>query len=311
MPPKKQAKSRPTIEDNDLSIDQISKLKPGELTTAQRHAKSKRYLVPVGYSMEEWIEMALDRFTTEKDREYFRALLTDIITKNQAPLELLNEVPDDARRIGKTRFDQIYDALINIAFPPYSTSVLKLLLGTAENKEVRVWRVSLPERYKVGNTLIRAYSYQDAYALACDYACRIHLRLFHEIPKDLTIRVQYMSNTALAKFLRARHLIRNHKSQVYRSGLSREFTPTQVLGARTAALGHSHQDPQRKLAIYIDNKDMMKARLYQGMLRMVNVELESLIDHPERGRSHQEKLEDHRKAREAKKPQDGEDNAEG
>jgi len=242
----------------------------------------------------EWIDAALDRFAFPKDREYFKELLTKIVEQNAAPAEMFMEVPQKPAKTGLTRFDQIYAAMQYVSFPPYSKTIIRALLGTNEEFHTKVWRVSLPDRFKVGNTLIRAETYQDAFALACDYACRIHLRLYKTIPRDLTLRVQYMSGVAIAKYLGVRQKIRNNKSRIYYSGASREFTPKQVLGARTAALGHTHSDPSRSIPIYADRTDQHKARRYQGMIRIVNVELESLIDHPERGKTHAEKLQEHR-----------------
>ena len=286
---------RATKKRKKRSVEELAALKPGaEPVESKYEGRLQKPLVPSDYTVAEWIDAALDRFALQTDREYFKELLTKIIEQNAAPAEMFAVLPQKPQKTGITRFDQIYQAMQYISFPPYSKSIINGLLGTGEEFHMKVWRVSLPERFKVGNTLIRAETYQDAFALACDYACRIHLRLYKSIPRDLTLRVQYMSGVAIAKYLGVRQKIRNNKSRVYYSGASREFTPKQILGARTAALGHAHNDPNRSIAIYADRTDQHKARRYQGMIRIVNVELESLIDHPERGKTHAEKLQEHR-----------------
>jgi len=283
---RKKPKPRPDAE--------IASDKPGTLPLEKRYeGRLEKSLVPSDYSVADWIDMALDRFACETDKEYFRDLLVKIVEQNAAPMELFAELPLPTQESGKTRFDQIYEAMQYISFPPYSKAIITALLGENINPHIKVWRVSLPEKFKVANCLIRAETYQDAFALACDYACRIHLRLFKSIPKDLTIRVAHMSSVAIAKYLGIRKKIRNQKSRVYASGVARQFTPKQVLGARTAALGHSFNDPRRSIAIYADRQDMHKARRYQGMIRMISVELESHVDHPERGKTHAEKLREH------------------
>jgi hypothetical protein len=221
------------------------------------------------------IETALDRLGSRKDREYFSEMLKDLIDNNSIPAELLDFIPLNSGLTGKTRFDQLYDASMYLAFPPYREDTLKRMLGEDPDPELKVWRVVLPEKFQVAHVIIRAASYQDAFALACDYACRVSLRLYRKIPVDLTIRVMFMGEKALRRHLGLRWANRIKKrKQLQLEG--REYSMRQVNGARLAAIGHHNNDPRRSIAKYADVRDLVRTREKAGLVRISAVESETV-----------------------------------
>lgn len=222
------------------------------------------------------IEMVLDRCAIEKEREYFRTLLGDLVNNSVIPLNLLLDLPIPAVDANKSRFDQIYDAVMTIAFPNYNQSTLKKMLGFwAEDKEkanVKIWRAVFPEKYEISHVLIRATSYQEAFGRACDYACRVSLRMYHKIPADLTIRVMFVSERAMRRKLRLRwenRLIKRFKNQFE----ARKFTPKEIAGARQAGLG-SPKQPQYATARYAEWRDLLHLRRVNGVTKLTEIEHE-------------------------------------
>ncbi len=221
------------------------------------------------------IEKALKRCGSHKDKDYFRSILKDLIQNNSIPVELLQSLPVNAGEVGKTRFDQIFDAAMILAFPDYREETLKQFLGETFDKDMRVWRVVLPEKFNITHVFIRAKSYQDAFALACDYACRVSLRLYRKIPTDLTVRVMFITEKALRRHLGMRWANRVKKrKQLQLNG--REFTAKQVNGARIAALGHFSNDSNRSIAKYAEVRDLVRVRQRAGLVKLSAVELETL-----------------------------------
>jgi len=223
------------------------------------------------------IDDCIKRTCGKKDAEYFRELLTNLILNNTLHYTILNEIPVRSGEVGKTKFDQLYDASQALAFPPYCEKTMKTLLGNdVYDEEIKIWRVLLPAKFGISSILLRANSYQDAFALACDYACRVSLRLFSRIPSDLSIRVLFVTESALRRTLELRVLNRNSKRKEF-SLEGRVFTFKQLAGARIFALGHLKNDPRRSLARYLERKDLNRIMYKAKSYRISGVEAEVLM----------------------------------
>lgn len=235
----------------------------------------KRRKAPDATEIEAAVEECLKRICSRKEAPHWREFLRDLVTHNAIPLELLAElpVPAQASVTPRTRFDQIYAASMALAFPGYRKDTLRALLGPWEGtRGVKVWRAVFPEKFRMAHVLIRAGSFQEAFARACDYACRSSVRLFRRVPVDLTVRVMFVGEKALRRHLGLRWANRVHKrKQLQLEG--REFTPRQLNGARIAALG-PHDDPDYAIMKYSEFKDLDKVR-HRGYVRRSEVESES------------------------------------
>jgi hypothetical protein len=219
------------------------------------------------------IEECLKRMSAKKEAPYFRHLLTELIQNQAIPIKLLEQIPIPPGESGKTRFDQLYDASMALVFPGYRAATLEKLFGGEEFKGGKIWRVLLPEKFKMVHVLIRAKNFQEAFAFGCDYACRASLRMFGSIPVDLTIRVVFMSERAIGRMLDLRWANRNNRRQKLKL-VGRELTEKQINGARLIALGHP-KDPKYSVAKYADKKDLDKVRKYKGLTRYSMIEHES------------------------------------
>ncbi len=219
------------------------------------------------------VEACVSRMASKKDAPYFRHLLTELVTNHAIPAELLEHVPVPAGEAGKTRFDQLYDAAMALVFPGYRRETLERLLGPLDGRGGKVWRILLPDRFRMVHVLIRARTFQEAFSLGCDYACRASLRVFGRIPADLTIRVVFMSERAIRRMLDVRRANRANKRKELKL-VGREFTDRQLKGARLIALGHP-RDPRHSVVKYVDKKDLDRARRSAGTARVSAVEHES------------------------------------
>lgn len=219
-------------------------------------------------------ERCARRVSGPKDRDFFRKALADLVLNNVVPVELLDSVPSPPAGVGKTRFDQLYDAAMSLVFPEYRKGTIRRLLGEgAPDPEIRIWRAIFPDRFKVDHVLLRAHTYQEAFALACDWACRRSLHQFGKVPVDLTVRVMFMSESALRRFLSLREVNRRKKRRDLQLE-AREFTPKQVNGARIAAAGPP-RDPRYSLFRYAEKKDLRRILESKGLARTSAVESES------------------------------------
>ena len=227
-----------------------------------------------GEEAQKIIERAVSRSSSPKDAEYVRGMLTELVKNEAIPVNLLKYIPLRAGKIGKTRFDQVYDGCMALLFPEYKESTLQRVLGTVpDGSATKIFRVMIPDKFGLTHVLLRADSFQQAFALGCDYVCRASVRLFRKIPTDLTIRVEFLSEKALCRFLDTRWYNRAKKRrQMQLKG--REFTNKQVNGARLAALGHP-KDPQYSIAKYAERKDLMRIRSNLDIVRISAVESES------------------------------------
>ena len=220
------------------------------------------------------IEDCLKRLRCGKDAPYFRSLLEAMVYQGVVPLNLLKTVPVPAQEAGKTRFDQLYAAAMALVFPDYREETLRRFLGPeAPVEEDKIWRVMFPEKFALTHVFMRAGSFQQAFALGCDYACRVSLRVFGSVPADLTIRVMFVSERALRRMLDMRWASKTHKRMQLKL-VGREFTPRMLRGARLAALGHPNS-PLHSIARYAEMKDLEKVRKSKSRVRTSPVESES------------------------------------
>lgn len=242
-----------------------------------KNSKAKR-TVSVA-EREEALKKALDEATQrmatgKKEREYFRPLLEELVRNNAIPVELLQFVPVRASEAGKTRFDQLYDAAMLLAFPGYRKETLQRLLAPGESVKTgtKIWRVTFPEKFGLSHVLIRAESFQEAFALGCDYACRVSLRMNKRIPVDLTVRVMIVTERALRRKLDMRWANRVQRRKQLQLE-ARIYTPKELAGARMAAIGHP-KDPKRSLARYVEAKDLQSILKSKGLTKVSAVEAE-------------------------------------
>jgi hypothetical protein len=245
--------------------------------SSKKITKSPEYQTGLSPEALEAIEACVKRMMGKRDKEYFREFLKDLITNNTLHYTMLSEIPRPAGEVGKTKFDQLYDASQALAFPPYQMSTLKKLLGEDfEDDGIRIWRILFPEKFGISSVLIRAHSYQDAFALGCDYACRASLRLFRKIPSDLSIRVLFVTEKALRKILGMRVINKAQKRREFNLE-GRAFTFKQLSGARIFALGHLKNDSRRSLARYVERKDLDRIMYKAKSYRISGVEAEVLM----------------------------------
>jgi hypothetical protein len=220
------------------------------------------------------LDKCLKRMTGSKDYIYFKQLLSKIIDGNSIPAELLETIPKTVIAAGKTRFDQLYDMAMYLVFPRYKEETLKKLLGPEVEikNNIKIWRIMLPDSFKMSHVLIRAHSYQSAFALGCDYACRMSLRIYGKIPTDMTIRVQFVSEKAIRRMLNLRWANRANKRKNLQL-VGREYTGKELIGARLAAVGHPKQQ-HYSIARYAENKDLKRLLSKKDVARVSSVETE-------------------------------------
>jgi hypothetical protein len=220
------------------------------------------------------IEKVIKRCGSKIDTPYWRGFLVGLIKSNAVPLIIFENIPLQAGKASRTRFDQVFGAAMSLAFPGYRKDTLRALLGPSDDFEsIQIWRAVFPAKFGLAHILIRANSYQQAFAFACDYACRASLRLFYRIPNDLTIRLIFMSEKAIRRHLSMRWANRVHKRKQFQLGV-REFTPKQINGARLFALGKQGTE-EYSIAKYSEEQDLRRVREKTGLVRISSVEHES------------------------------------
>lgn len=204
-----------------------------------------------------------------------RALLEDLVSHNTLPLELLRRLPVPPEKAGKTRFDQLYDAAMFLAFPGYRKETLEKLLGpdAKVKSKTKIWRAIFPAKFRLSHVLLRAPTFQQAFALGCDYACRMSLRLYREVPSDLTVRIQFVSEKAVRRMLKMRWANRvKRRKQLQLIG--RVYTPKEIMGARLIALGDP-KTPEHSIFKYAEARDLRKILSLQERVRVSSVETET------------------------------------
>lgn len=229
--------------------------------------------LPNDIELKEAVDKCVKRIAGPKEATYLRVWLLEVVRNNAIPMSLLEFIPMPAAEIGKTRFDQVYDAAMALVFPGYSQLTSEKLLGPSPKKNVKIWRVILPEKFKVANVLIRADSFQEAFALGCDYACRMSLRLYGKIPIDITIRIMFMTERSLRRYLNLRWSNRTSRRRKLKLE-GREISHRQLNGVRLLALG-SPKSQLYSVARYCEKKDLEKILGKKGISRISPVEAES------------------------------------
>jgi hypothetical protein len=223
---------------------------------------------------EQLVDLAVRRFARGSDKEYFRELLTKVVNQNAIPLEVFDEVPSSPLVAGKTRFDQIFDAAMFLAFPSYRPETLAALMGPQSSlvPDTKVWRVMFPPQYGVSHVLIRAASMQEAFALGCDWACRQSLRVWGRVPSDLQLRIHFVSEKAIRRKLELRWANRVHKRRQLQL-VGRVHTSKEILGAKSAALGRP-DDRMYPVARYCEARDLKRLLRERDVVRVSSVEQE-------------------------------------
>lgn len=223
---------------------------------------------------DEKIEACLKRVFTPKERDHVRPILRSLVYGNAVPMEILESIPQPAKEVGKTRFDQLYDACMYLAFPGYHERTMEKLLGPGfgVDSELKIWRAAFPDKFGISHVVLRAKSYQEAFALACDYACRMSLKISGKIPGDLTIRVMFVSEKAVRKMLNLRWANRVNRRRKFQR-IGRVYSPKEILGARIVALGRP-DNPSTKVFRYAETRDLVKILKAKGLVRVSAVEAE-------------------------------------
>ena len=221
------------------------------------------------------MDEAAKRISSPKEREYIRALLEDLVGNNTVPEELLRRIPIPPEMAGKTRFDQLYDAAMFLAFPSYRNETLERLLGpdVKAKSKTKIWRAIFPAKFRLSHVLLRAPTFQQAFSLGCDYACRMSLRLYREIPSDLTVRIQFVSEKAVRRMLKLRWANRVKRRKQFQL-VGRAYTPKEIMGARLVALGDP-KAPEHSIFKYAEVRDLRKILKLQERVRISSVETET------------------------------------
>lgn len=225
----------------------------------------------------ERLERCIKRIATPRERELFREVLSALVEHNSIPLELLEVIPKPPYEVGKTRFDQLYDAALSLVFPSYDTETLKKFLGpnVKDLNNTKIWRAFFPSKLNISSVLFRASSFQEAFGLACDYANRVSLRLYKKIPTDMTIRVQFVSERSLNRMLSIRWANRKKAREKYKL-VGREFSSKELSGARLAALGNP-KGKNYSIFKYADAKDLRMILRKMNKTRISKIEKESFV----------------------------------
>lgn len=232
---------------------------------------------PSGRRPSSELDRYVRRVSSLKEREYVRAMLSELVKNHAIPLEILEYIPVPPEEAGKTRFDQLYDAAMFLVFPGYKQETLKKLLGPtfADRKNTKIWRAMFPTKFGLSHVLFRASTFQEAFALACDYACRMSVRLYRKIPVDLTVRVQFVSERAVRRVLDIRWANRMSRRKKLKL-VGRTYTPKEVYGSRLAALGRP-SDEDYAVAKYVEARDLRKILRERDTVRVSSVENESFL----------------------------------
>lgn len=224
------------------------------------------------------IEECVKRIATPKEHEYFTTLLTELVENNTIPEELLEFIPVSPQQACKTRFDQLYDAAMFLVFPKYKRETIVRLLGpiNGSNKKIRrvkIWRAMFPKEFNLSHVLIRASSFQEAFALGCDYACRLSLRLYKKIPIDLTIRIQFMNEKSIKRILDIRHANKLKRRRQFQF-VGRKHSAKEITGAKIVAIGNSRSE-KFSIAKFAESKDLQEILSKKSLIRVSAIELET------------------------------------
>jgi hypothetical protein len=191
---------------------------------------------------EQTLERHLKKHYRPEARAVFKSFFRRLLANGSLDIEHLKLVPNPVKDAKKTTFDQVFEACMEVAFPPYSEKLVADLFGPEyeKSRDVKLWRCLFPKKFGITHVIVRAETFQQAFALASDYACRVSLRMYQKLPIDLTIRVSKMSSKALAETVRLRKANRKIKLR-QRNQKGPAYTTKEILGARIVACGHNRQ----------------------------------------------------------------------
>lgn len=221
----------------------------------------------------------------EQAEELFFFMLKDLIEHRMLNVSHLEKIPTTVFKHpeSKTRFDQLYDAAMNTAFPDYAEEIVQQMFGEREiqkeEKSTRLWRVILPAHHKIAHAFIRARSYQEAFAFACDYVCRASLLGFHVLPFDLTVRVQAVSEDEVREIYRLRTA--NNKVAARKKGFEHEKITDKQVGNSTKPHGVDPKTPEFALVKYLAARDMDNLKL-RNVVRLSALDQETPISYHKR-----------------------------
>jgi len=205
--------------------------------------------------------------TDQKEREAWARLLVRVASNKILSQSDIENLPESSLKTRVTRFDHLYRVCYLKTFPDYSETVNKEMLGGGgDNPKLKLWKVIYPKSLGVANILIRAKDYREAFAKGCDYACRVHLRVNGMIPRDLTLRVKYVTPSQATEIMSVRSEVRKkHKKKSSK-------IPRQIYGLQIAAMGiHDRENEEWSIFRYSESKDL-------STLRMFDIERESSVD---------------------------------
>lgn len=217
--------------------------------------------------------------------QWIRGLLEKLLSEKSIPIELLEDIPSSSSIVGKNRIDQLIDAVLFLAYPNYSEDLEDVILGEGHNNPgIKLWRVILPPEYKIYSLLIRANSYQQAFARAADYVCRRYILTHGRPPVDIHIQIKYFSESEARVHYAVRRVNRRRASKLraeknFGKYGSMKVSDKQLYGARMAGLG-SPSDPDYRTIRYIAHTDQIRMnKVEEGrQQRISQVELETFVD---------------------------------
>lgn len=240
----------------------------------------KKKKLPRAKSPTELVEECVRKIASPKEREAFRDFVQSLLDKNALPADLL-DVFQRAPAVGKARFDQFYDACMFLAFPEYRPMVKERAFGPTASQDLRFWRALFPKALGLSHVVLRATSYQEAFAFACDYACRLSLREHKRIPTDMTIRVIFMSDKSASRMLDIRHAVRDATRKA--SNLKgRKYSSKDIMGARIVAIGRK-EGKNFSIFKYAERGDLKRIMSQRAEMRTSAVDIETF--RPKEGRS--------------------------
>ncbi len=218
------------------------------------------------------IERASGRVTGLKDRKTLQKKLFQLIQNGALPAKSLENLPIPSEISGKTRIDQIYAICMSWAFPAYREKTLEVLNPEGSDPEIRLWKILLPKRFKVSNIVIKAKTYQEAFALGCDYACRSSIFMAGKIPSDLTVRVKYVTDSEAYSI----GLLRKMNRKKFNSKNESPTRHRHISGVRICALGLK-SNSEYSIFKYMENRDLKVILSKKGQFRTSVVDSENQI----------------------------------
>ncbi len=248
---------------------------PQRLATKARIREERRELKRASEAgvRRKLVEECVDRICRPEEREAFLEVLWALVENNVIPASLLTTVPQKASKAGSTRFDQIYDVCMFLAFPDYAGKVRERAFGPGAPESLKLWRVLLPKEYGLSHVVIRAQGFPEAFALACDYACRLSLREHRRIPGDLTVRVQFVPDQSAARMLDIRRAVK-YRQRVLSGTKGRQFSAKDVAGARLVAIG-PREGNHFSVFKMAENLDLRALEERRGIRRLSAVDKET------------------------------------